>query len=74
MAKAALKRKGKGAPPPLSAGMDNLSKPASGATVPFQLKIDPEMRRDFKGYAVAHDIDYSALFGKVWEYYKEHHG
>ncbi len=72
MAKAALAKKGM--PPPVTAGMDNLSKPASGATVPFQFKINPELRRDFKGYAVAHDMDYSSLFVKVWEFYKENHG
>ena len=51
---ASLKRptKGKGAPPPPARTENNLVKPASGQKVPLQLKISPELRREFKAYAV----------------------
>jgi hypothetical protein len=64
----------KGDPPAASAAVDNLTKPASPGNVPLQLKISPETRRDFKGYALAHDMDANELFDKVWSYYKDTHG
>jgi hypothetical protein len=65
---------GKGAPPAATATTTNLSKPPSGAKVPLQLKLDPDVKRDFNVYAVEHDIDMSDLFVDVWRYYKENHG
>jgi hypothetical protein len=64
----------KGEPPKPVDTMPNLSKPASGAKMPLQMKIPSEMRKEFKQYALAHDIDASTLFEMVWQYYKEHHG
>jgi hypothetical protein len=64
----------KGQPPSAMAAVENLAKPAAGANVPLQLKISAETRRDFKGYAVAHDMDANELFDKVWAYYKGNHG
>jgi hypothetical protein len=71
-----LKRptKGKGAPPPLAQTENNLAKPASGQKVPLQLKISPELRREFKAYAVERDAEVSSLFAQVWAFYKEQHG
>jgi hypothetical protein len=74
---ASLKRptKGKGAPPPpASQTENNLAKPASGQKVPLQLKISPELRREFKAYAVERDAEVSTLFTQVWAFYREHHG
>ena len=67
---------GKGTPPTPVEGRsgDNLAKPASGGKVPLQLKISPELRREFKTYAVERDSEASALFAKVWEFYKANHG
>lgn len=65
----------KGEPPTLTSSANNLTKPSpTGSNVPLQLKISPEVRRDFKGYALARDMDANELFGQVWEYYKAHHG
>lgn len=64
----------KGDPPPPSSAVNNLAKPALSGNVPLQLKIPPDTRRDFKGHALAHDLDANELFVKVWAYYKEHHG
>ena len=38
----------KGAPPKAVETHHNLAKPASGGKVPLQLKISPELRREFK--------------------------
>lgn len=72
--KRAPARRGKGAPPPAGDAEENLTKPASGDKVPLQLKISPELRREFKGYALERDINASVLFVQVWDYFKERHG
>jgi hypothetical protein len=64
----------KGTPPPQTTVSENLVKPASGAKVPLQLKISPELRREFRVYAAERDRDMSALFAEMWMFYKEHHG
>jgi hypothetical protein len=64
----------KGTPPPQTIVSENLSKPASGVKVPLQLKISPELRREFRVYAAEREIDMSALFADMWIFYKEHHG
>lgn len=69
-----LKRPGKGTPPPPAESSNNLAKPPAGRTVPLQVNIDPEVKRDFRVYAAEHDIDMSNLFVSMWRYYKENHG
>ena len=69
-----LKRSGKGAPPAPIETSNNLVKPPPGATVPLQLNIDPELKRQFRVYAAERDTDMSDLFQTVWQYYKENHG
>jgi hypothetical protein len=74
LSKLAKLSKGKGAPPPASHSEDNLTKPPSRQKVPLQLKISPELRREFKGYAIERDSEVSELFIRVWEFYKANHG
>jgi hypothetical protein len=69
-----LKRPGKGSPPAPAQTSNNLVKPPTGATVPLQVNIDPEVKREFRVYAAEHDIDMSNLFVAMWRYYKEKHG
>ena len=69
-----LKRAGKGAPPLPIETSNNLVKPSTGKTVPLQVNIDPEIKREFRVYAAERDIDMSNLFITMWQYYKEHHG
>jgi len=69
-----LKRPGKGTPPPPAVTNNNLIKPPAGKTVPLQLNIDPEVKREYKVYAAEHDIDMSDLFVSMWRYYKENRG
>jgi hypothetical protein len=64
----------KGEPPKPAETVQNLVKPPAGSKVPLQLKISPEMRRDFRTYALAHDRDANDLFEEVWTYYKDKHG
>jgi hypothetical protein len=64
----------KGTPPPHTTVSQNLVKPASGDKVPLQLKISPELRREFRVYAAERDLEMSALFAEMWTFYKEHHG
>ena len=65
----------KGEPPTPTSSANNLAKPAeTGMKVPLQLKIAPTVRREFKGYALARDMDASELFVQVWNHYKEHQG
>jgi hypothetical protein len=66
--------RGKGAPPKAVETHQNLAKPASGGKVPLQLKISPELRREFKAYAVERDSEVSTLFAQVWDFYRQHHG
>jgi hypothetical protein len=63
-----------GDPPLANASAGNLEKPSPSGNVPLQLKLPPEIRRDFRSFALAHDLDANKLFLKVWAYYKENHG
>jgi len=64
----------KGTPPPQTTINQNLVKPASGEKVPLQVKINPELRREFRVYAAERDIEMSTLFADMWAFYKERHG
>jgi hypothetical protein len=64
----------KGTPPAQTTVSQNLVKPAGGEKVPLQLKISPELRREFRVYAAERDRDMSVLFADMWMFYKEHHG
>jgi hypothetical protein len=64
----------KGAPPLPLTPSGNLEKPPSGQKVPLQLKISPELRREFRAYAAERDLELSELFNAVWTFYREHHG
>ncbi len=66
--------RGKGTPLPSAVAEAILELQPSGEKVPLQLKITPELRREFKGYAVERDLQVSILFATVWGFYKEHHG
>ncbi len=64
----------KGAPPTAVETPANLHKPPSDQKVPLQLKISPELRREFRTYAAERDLELNELFTLVWAFYKEHHG
>ena len=66
--------KGKGVPPAPEATRGNLGKPPSGSKVPMQLKLNPELVREYRIYAVEHDQELSTLFETVWRFYRKHNG
>lgn len=74
MAKPNLKRSSKGAPPtansPSPVVGNNTSKPEAGEKVPLNFRVSPEMRRDFKAFAVEHDMQMVEVLEKAWETYK----
>jgi hypothetical protein len=65
------KRTTKGTPPPEEKPSNNLTKTASGATVPLNFKVAPEFRREFKTFAAMHDISMVELLEKCFDHYKE---
>jgi hypothetical protein len=67
-------RPGKGTPPPAEQTTHNLGKPPSGAKVPLQVKITPELRREVRAYAAEHETELSALFENMWQFYRQSHG
>ncbi len=69
-----LNRPGKGLPPPPEETNHNLVKPPSGQKVHQQVKISPEIRREFRAYAAEHDMDLGPLFETMWQFYKANHG
>ena len=64
----------KGVPPQTIDAVENLDKPPTGQKVPLQVRISPELRREFKGYANDHDVNANRLFEQIWSYYKDRHG
>ena len=64
----------KGVPPQTSDMVENLDKPPTGQKVPLQVRISPELRREFKGYANDHDVNANRLFEQIWSYFKDRHG
>lgn len=64
-------RRGKGAPPKVES--KNLVAPEATGNVPIQLKISPELRREFRTYAAERDLSLNELFAEVWRVYKKEH-
>ena len=64
----------KGVPPQTIDVVENLDKPPTGQKWPLQVRISPELRREFKGYANDHDVNANRLFEQKWSYYKDRHG
>lgn len=57
--------------PPAKAGpAGNLHKAPSGSKVPLQLKISPELRREYRAFAAERDLELSELFHVIWEHYR----
>lgn len=57
-------------PPSKPQRVGNLHKPDSGTHVPLQLKISPELRREYRAFAADNDLGLSELFRIVWEHYR----
>ncbi|MEZ5751945.1 MAG: hypothetical protein R3D60_08260 [Paracoccaceae bacterium] len=57
-------------PPSRPERVGNLHKPDGGTHVPLQLKISPELRREYRAFAADNDLGLSELFRIVWEHYR----
>ena len=67
------KRKGKVPPPPDSQTSNNLTKKAVGDKAYLNFTTNPEFKREFKGYALDHDMPMNQLLEKCFGEYKERH-
>lgn len=65
------KKTTKGTPPPAERSSDNLTKAASNELVSINFKVSPEFHREFKTYAVQHDISMVELLQRCFDVYKE---
>lgn len=57
-------------PPSKNEGVGNLHKPSASSKVALQLKISPELRREYRAFAADSDLELSELFRIVWEHYR----
>lgn len=64
------RQKGLPTPPARSEPVGNLHKPAGAEKVPLQLKISPELRRQYRAFAAERDMELSELFRVMWEHYR----
>lgn len=71
--KPAKKKKVDRTPPSFEAPTaNNLDKPAKGELVGMNLSVEKEFRKEYKTYAVDHDMSMAELLRKSFELYKEH--
>ncbi len=64
----------KGTPPPESQIKHNLKTPKiTTPNVGLQLKIHPDLRKEFKILATQENLNLNELFTRVYDFYKEHH-
>lgn len=57
-------------PPTKAEPTGNLHKAPFGMKVPLQLKISPELRREYRAFAAERDLELSELFRAIWEHYR----
>ena len=67
------KRKTKGMPPPANRPTANLTKEETGTLRPLNFKVPALFHRDFKSYAVLHDMSMLKLLKRCFEEYKDNH-
>jgi hypothetical protein len=61
----------KGTPPlPTEVKVQNLEKIASNEKAQLKFDVSPEFKKEFKTYALDHDISMLELLQKSFEYYK----
>lgn len=78
MAKPSAKKPTKGIPPTTATAApvvgNNTMKPEAGELVPLNFKTDPEFRKEFKSFAVMHDMSMVDLLKESFAFYKQHKG
>ena len=63
--------KTKGTPPPALQPSNNLTKKGPEERAFLNFTISPEFKREFKGYAVSHDIPMNKLLEECFHAYRE---
>jgi hypothetical protein len=61
----------KGAPPPIEKPSMNLTKHPSNKSVSLNFYVENEFRRDYKRFAVEHDISMNELLRRSFKLYQE---
>ena len=61
----------KGSPPMENKPSQDLTKKDIGQLVGLNFKVSSEFRKDFKGYALDHDLTMNELLKKCFSVYKE---
>ena len=61
----------KGAPPMLEEPSQNLTKAASNDLKPLNFKVSTQLKKEFKQYALDHEITMVELFARAFEAYKK---
>ena len=64
----------KGAPPPIDKPSQNLTKNPSNKPVSLNFYVENEFRREYKRFAVEHDISMNELLRRSFQLYKEQGG
>ncbi len=67
------KRKTKGAPPAAKRPSANLTKAESGASRPLNFRVPTEFHREFKTFAVLHDMSMLELLRRCFDEFAENH-
>lgn len=67
-------KKQREAPPPLEETPQNLHKAPPLETETLNFKVTAEFKREYKGYAVSHDMTMIDLLQKSFQLYKDRHG
>ncbi len=62
-------RKTKGTPPRQSS--TNLTKPSDGDTAPLNFTVPPSFRKDYKAFAVEHDMTMVQVLYESFEIYRK---
>lgn len=65
------RRVGKGAPPPIEQPSQNLSKTPNQEVTTLNFRVPKDFKKEFKQYALDHDISMVDLVMKCFEYYKK---
>ena len=63
----------KGLPPTSNEASKNLDKPTNTELKPMNFKVENEFHKEFKGFAVDHDMSMVELLKAAFDFYKQNH-
>lgn len=62
---------GKEEPPALDKPSNNLDKPSNNSYQDLNFKVEPEFKKEFKGYAVDNDMTMVNLLKECFDFYRK---